>query len=79
MFCWNEDGSILAKVPMHADSGDILCVLWCSNIPHVLRAVSEKEGHCQLIGSAYIDGYMYRETVTAMEAGLMTEESFVLE
>jgi hypothetical protein len=69
----------LAKVPVHADSGDILFVLWSSNIPHILRAVSEKEGHYQLIEPAYVDGYMDGEAVTAMEAGLLTEESFVLE
>jgi hypothetical protein len=59
--------------------GDILCILYRLQTPHVLRAsVSPLEDTYAIIGPAYVHGFMDGEAFTWHSRGRLEEQQFVL-
>jgi hypothetical protein len=60
-FCVTKDGA-LACVPTVARHGDIICVLFGSEVPYVLRPT--RTGFYWVIGECYIHGIMHGESLS---------------
>ncbi|PMD21763.1 hypothetical protein NA56DRAFT_645560 [Hyaloscypha hepaticicola] len=58
--------------------GDILSVLYGSNVPHVLRKVPGKEDTYTLVGTAYVHGFMYGEAIQWRDQGKLKGQKFNL-
>jgi hypothetical protein len=76
-FCLTEKG-FMALIPDTAEEGDILCVLYGSNYPHTLRPVPDKENTHQVIGNAYVHGFMDGEVLEWRDKGKLEEKKFIL-
>jgi hypothetical protein len=50
--------NFMAMIPDIAEEGDILCVLYGSDVPHVLRKVPGEEETYTMVGTAYVHGFM---------------------
>lgn len=61
--------------PRNMEEGDLICVLFGSRFPHVLR---EDNGQYILNGKAYIHGFMDGEAMAQVEAGTMTVQEFAI-
>jgi Heterokaryon incompatibility protein (HET) len=61
--------------PAEMKEGDLVCVLFGSNLPFVLR---EDNGEYILIGEAYIHGFMDGEAMAQIEAGTLTAQEFAI-
>ncbi|KAF8853576.1 hypothetical protein BDZ45DRAFT_748389 [Acephala macrosclerotiorum] len=73
------EGRFMAMVPSTAQRGDVIVVLYGSKIPHVLRPVAGgEEGTFELVGMAYVHGYMYGAAIEQRDAGVLKEKAFVL-
>jgi hypothetical protein len=68
----------MALIPDTAAEGDILCVLYGSNYPHTLRPVPDKENMYQVIGNAYVHGFMDGEVLEWRDKGKLDEKKFIL-
>lgn len=51
-------------VPDHTEPGDLTCVLFCCNVPVVLRKVA---GHHVFIGQCYVRGLMQGEAIESFD------------
>jgi hypothetical protein len=76
-FCLTERG-FMALIPDTALEGDILCILYGSNYPHTLRPVLENENTYQVIGNAYVHGFMDGEVLEWRDKGKLEEKKFIL-
>jgi hypothetical protein len=76
-FCTTVN-AFMAMVPDIAEAGDILCVLYGSKYPHVLRKVPEKEDTYTLVGIAYVHGFMDGEAIEWRDQGKLKEQKFNL-
>jgi hypothetical protein len=54
--------------------GDVFCVLYCANIPHIVQPTTN--GRYQLVGEGYLQGFMNGE-VGEMES--LEEHHFIIE
>jgi hypothetical protein len=63
--------------PCIVKPGDLCCVLFGANVPHILRKVSGAERY-KLVGEAYIHGLMGGEAMGMLEKGGLKEETFVI-
>jgi hypothetical protein len=54
--------------------GDLICIVYGSDVPQILRQVDGKDGHCIFIGPCNVHGLMFGES---LEMGL-TEQEFIL-
>jgi hypothetical protein len=54
----------LAFVPLAAEVGDIVSVLYGSEMPHLLRP--RNDGRFEVIGECYVDGIMHGEAMSSM-------------
>jgi hypothetical protein len=68
----------MGMIPGTAEEGDILCVLYGSKFPHVLRKVLGKEDTYELVGIAYIHGLMNGEAIEWRDQGKLKEQRFNL-
>lgn len=68
----------MAMIPHTAKEGDILCVLYGSKLPHVLRKVPEEEGTYTMVGTAYVHGFMDGEAIERRDQGKLKEQRFKL-
>jgi hypothetical protein len=68
----------MGMIPDTAEDGDILCVLYGSKFPHVLRKVIGKEDTYVLVGIAYIHGLMDGEAIEWRDQGKLKEQRFNL-
>jgi hypothetical protein len=76
-FCTTVNG-FMAMIPDIAEAGDVLCVLYGSKYPHVLRKVPEKEDTYTLVGTAYVHGFMDGEVIEWRDQGKLKEQKFNL-
>jgi hypothetical protein len=76
-FCVTEKG-FMALIPDIAKEGDILCVLYGSNYPHTLRPVLDKENIYQVVGNAYLHGFMDGEVLEWRDNDKLEERRFIL-
>jgi len=67
----------MAVIPETAREGDILCVLYGSRVPHVLRRKLGSDTY-ELIGRAYVHGFMDGEAIRRRDEGELKEKTFVL-
>jgi Heterokaryon incompatibility protein (HET) len=70
--------NFVAMVPETSEEGDILCILYGSSFPHVLRKVAGKEDTYTLVGSAYVHGFMDGEAIELRDQGRLKEQRFNL-
>jgi hypothetical protein len=68
----------IAMVPNIAQEGDVLCVLYGSRLPHVVRKVPGNEDTCTLVGTAYVHGFMDGEAIQLRDQGKLKEQRFNL-
>jgi len=68
----------MAMIPHTAKEGDILCVLYGSRLPHVLRKVRGEEGTYTMVGTAYVHGFMDAEAIEWRDQGKLKEQRFKL-
>ena len=61
-------------IPNTAAAGDILCILYGSEFPHLLRKVPGKEDTYTLIGIAYVHGFMDGEAIEWRDQGRLKEQ-----
>jgi hypothetical protein len=61
--------------PRGAKEGDLVCVLFGSNVPFVLR---KHDGKYILIGEAYVHGYMDGEAMDEVEVGTLNLQEFAI-
>jgi hypothetical protein len=60
---------LLGIAPRDTKAGDKICILFGGSVPFVLREHEEKGECCfELVGAAYVDGYMEGEAVSGMSA-----------
>jgi hypothetical protein len=62
LFTTNSPAAVLGTGLDGTRVGDIVCVLYGSDTPLVLRQVGNK-GHCKLIGDCYVEGIMHGEAL----------------
>jgi hypothetical protein len=67
-FCRTKDGRF-ARVPKHAAAGDIICILYGSEVPHVLRL--QENGTYIVIGECYVHGVMHGEVLAAYQPQIL--------
>ena len=72
---FSTEKSYLGLGPIGTREGDLICVLFGSNVPHVLR---ENNGEYILIGEAYIHGFMDGEAMEQLEAGVLVPREFAI-
>lgn len=60
-FCRTRDGR-LARVPRHATTDDMICILHGSEVPHVLR--QQDDGTYTVVGECYVHGIMHGEALS---------------
>lgn len=72
------NGSIVGLIPQHGKIGDQLCVLYGCSVPVVLRKQQRENGkyHWQLVGEAYIHGFMDGEAIFSLSPDERTEVEF---
>jgi hypothetical protein len=58
--------------PLGSKTGDIVCVLYGSNVPFILR--DDGDGYHRLVGESYVHGIMFGETTKEERV----DEEFVL-
>jgi hypothetical protein len=68
-------GRYLGLGPKETRKGDLICVLFGSRVPHVLR---KDNGQYILIGEAYFQGYMDGEAMAQLETGKLTAQEFAI-
>jgi hypothetical protein len=67
-FCITASGYI-GLVPEYTATGDIICLIYGSEVPFVLRSMSgEHEGDYQLVGECYVHGIMDGEALELSKA-----------
>jgi hypothetical protein len=70
----NHNGcSIAGLIPRYAKSGDVLCIIYGCSVPVVLRIQQGENNHhyWQLIGEAYVHGYMDGEGISEMSPAML--------
>ncbi|CZR66624.1 uncharacterized protein PAC_16525 [Phialocephala subalpina] len=77
---WNYEffvgeGGCVGMVPYTARVGDVVVVLFGAKVPLVLRGVEGGKGRWELVGTSYVDGFMYGEAIELRDAGLLKHES----
>ncbi|KAF5600106.1 heterokaryon incompatibility 6 OR allele [Fusarium pseudoanthophilum] len=69
------DMGLVGYVPLRAKKGDLVCILYGSEVPFVIR--KEAGGKCSLVGECYMHGIMEGEALNAGANG-HEEEVFTL-
>lgn len=80
VFATTKNGHF-AMAAMSAQEGDVICALYGGSTPYVLRAAGETaegEKAWELVGTAYMHGFMDLEPLRMRDEGLLKEEEFVL-
>jgi hypothetical protein len=72
---FSTDGSYLGLGPKEMEEGDLVCVLFGSSTPHVIR---EDNGQYIPIGEAYVQGYMDGEAMAQLETGKLIVQDFAI-
>ena len=67
------DDDMLALGHLGVQEGDLVCIIYGSDMPQILRQVDD-DGHYILVGACVVDGLMY---VEGLYMGL-TEQEFIL-
>lgn len=63
------------RLPKRTEEGDVVCVLYGSQTPHVLRVtVNPSEDTYAIIGPAYVHGFMDGEAFTWQSQGRLKEQ-----
>ncbi|KAE9364650.1 HET-domain-containing protein [Stipitochalara longipes BDJ] len=76
-FCTTTE-KFMAMIPASSKIDDVLCVLYGSKYPHVLRKVPGKEDTYTLVGTAYVHGFMDGEAIEWRNQGKLKEQRFNL-
>jgi Heterokaryon incompatibility protein (HET) len=74
----DRSSKIVGLIPQHAQEGDMICILYGCSVPVVIRKHFRRDGsfYWQLIGEAYVHGYMEGEAICNMvDNTLSFEES----
>ncbi|KAI0438947.1 hypothetical protein F4803DRAFT_533221 [Xylaria telfairii] len=78
----NEDDELFGLGPPQMTEGDIICILFGSSVPVVLRRITEESAQVcyQLVGEVYAHGQMDGEAISDFEEQIieMNEETFEL-
>jgi hypothetical protein len=73
--CFQTAESYMGLGPLDMKEGDLICALFGSNIPFILR---EDDDEYILIGEAYIHGFMDGEAMAQVEAGVLVPQEFAI-
>ncbi|MCJ1380894.1 hypothetical protein MMC17_004003 [Xylographa soralifera] len=64
-FCTTSHGR-LACMPLEAQKGDLICILYGGEVPYLLRPHQTKPpDHYTVVGECYVDGIMHGEAVSS--------------
>jgi hypothetical protein len=69
-------GRYVGICPEWAQPGDLLCMLYCGDVPYVLRP--KGEGEVQLVGECYVHGMMNGQGLNLLKEGAKRKQHFVL-
>jgi hypothetical protein len=69
----NDNGlPMVGLIPRYAKAGDVLCIIYGCSVPVVLRKQrDENDDYWQLIGEAYVYGYMDGEGILGMSPAML--------
>lgn len=74
-----EDGELdLGLAPKAVQNGDLVCVLYGSKVPCVLRRLDNETGRYRVIGQCYLDRWMYGTPPAGRNWVTGEEDEFVL-
>lgn len=76
-FCVTSKG-LLALIPDFAAVGDVICVLYGSKLPHILRPVHDEDDVYQVMGACFVHGFMDGKALEWRDQGKVNEQTFHL-
>ncbi|KIM98489.1 hypothetical protein OIDMADRAFT_128054, partial [Oidiodendron maius Zn] len=66
LLCRTEGGYV-GLVPRHTQAGDLVCIVYGSPVPFIVRESDEREGAHRVVGECYIHGIMRGEALQSKQ------------